>query len=108
MHKRRVRKWVFFLILLLVVFFARNTSINFFFSIWVGSLVMSKMFKYLFNEENETAELPTYKFIPSGFVWVEFLSVTTRRQTSYVVIWWLAGILATLATYNLLNLILIP
>jgi hypothetical protein len=107
MHNEHVRNWVIFSIVFLYVIVARDRLINALFSIWVGIWTMARIFKYLFNPANETANLTLDKFIPDRFIWLGLLSKSTRKQTSLIIMWWLAGILAALLTYNLLKILFI-
>lgn len=107
MHNKHVRNGVIFSIVVLYVIVARNVLINAVFSIWVGAWTMARIFKYLFNSANDSANLTLDKFIPYNGMWIDLFSETTRKQTSLVIVWWLAGILAALLTYNLLKILLI-
>ena len=107
MHNQYVRNWVIFSIVFLYVIVAKDGLINALFSNWVGAWVMARIYKHLFNSANDSENLTLDKFIPDRFIWLDLLSESTRKQTSLVIVWWSAGILAALLAYNLLKILFI-
>ncbi len=104
MHNPHVRNWVIFSIVFLYVIVARDGLINALFSMWIGAWTMAKIFKYLFNAANDSENLTLDKFIPYPWMWFDLFS---NKQTSLVIVWWSAGIMAALLTYYLLKMLLI-
>ena len=105
MHNQHVPNWVIFSIVFLYVMVSKDRLIYAVFSIWVGAWTIAKLFKYLFNPANDSADLTLDKFIPHNALWIDLLSKSTGKQASLVLIWWSAGILAALLAYNLLKLL---
>jgi hypothetical protein len=107
MHNNLVRNGVIFLIVLLYVISAKNGLINAIFSIWAGTWVIARIFKYLFNSVDDSANLSLYEFTPQRLMWVGLLFESTRKQTFLILAWWSSGILAAFLTYELLKTLLI-
>src|SRR5215213_8601717 len=107
MYNNLIRNGVIFLIVSLYVVSAKNELVNALFSIWVGTWVMAKLFKYLFNSAHNSANFSWYEFIPQRLIGIGLLFETTRKQSFLMLAWWSSGILAAFLTYELLKILLI-
>jgi hypothetical protein len=107
MNARTVRALLIFLLIVLFIFFAKMEVFNAVFSLGVGVWVMMKSFNLLFGPAQEFGKLPLDIFIPDKWMILDLLDPPTRKPTFFVLIWWTAGILATIVTYKLLTALLI-
>jgi hypothetical protein len=107
MHNRLLRNSVILLIVCLYVITARHRLINGLFSVWVGVWAMSKLFHPLFGPHQGFEELTIYDFIPRPGRIVNLFFESTRRRTLFILLWWAAGVVVGLATYKVLNVLLV-
>jgi hypothetical protein len=107
MHNKHVRNSVIFLIVFLYVITARDKLVNALFSIWVGAWAMSKLFKPLLGPHQGFENLTVNDFIPNGAKILGLLFEPTRKRTFFMMIWWTSGVVVGLATYKLLEVLLI-
>jgi hypothetical protein len=68
---------------------------------------MSKLFKPLFGPHQGFENLTVYDFVPYRGKIFDIFFESTRKQTFFMLIWWTSGIVVGLATYKLLEVLLI-
>jgi hypothetical protein len=107
MHNKYVRNSIIFLIVFLYVITARDELVNGLFSIWVGIWTMGKLFNTLFGPHQDFENLTVNDFIPNGAKILGLLFKPIRKQTFFMMIWWTSGVVVGLATYKLLEALLI-
>lgn len=106
MHNRTARKLVILFVVALCVISGRHPSINAVFAMFVGAWAMAKLFKYLFGPDQDFEDLAWYNFFPRPLLIKNLLALTTK-QGSFVLVWWLLGILVAFVTFKLLNFLLV-
>ena len=109
MHNSRVRNWVIFLTVVLFVIIMKGKLVNAIFSVWVGTWVMSKLFKPLFGPHQGFEDLAWYMFVPlkSPMVITLLEMLDNKKLAFFILLWYFSGILATFLTYQLLKVSLI-
>ena len=107
MHNKHVRNSSLLLIVSLYVITARHRLVNSLFSIWVGAWAMSKLFEPLFGPHQGFENLSAHDFIPSRDMIIGLFFEFTRKQTFFMLLWWIFGVGVGFATYKLLEILLL-
>ena len=107
MHVKAIRNSILFSAILLFVFSARSPLVNGLFSIGVGAWIMAMIFKLIFKSVLHSEYFTRDKYIFPRYVLFDLFSASTRKQTILIIVWWLLGISAAIATYKILAVLLI-